>query len=165
MFSRRLCRMGPPHQSPLDCFDRANCTPRDGNGYPSPSYPPDKYPLGIRVWDKKIPIGIQMGKIYTHWVERVWVWDPKTHTRIPRYPSNSLTCGPSEYQRTKLIQCYYAQIWLFMRMFCCSQVFVVDYNMLLLNYDYMLFMTMFLVKLMCCKCGYFYPRVSIYPGG
>jgi hypothetical protein len=60
---------------------------------------------------KKIPIGIQMGKIYIHRVERVWVWDPKTHTRIPRYPSNSLTCGPLEYQRTKLIQCYYAQVW------------------------------------------------------
>jgi hypothetical protein len=51
-----------------------------------------------------------MGKFYTHRVERVWVWDPKTHTRIPRYPSNSLTCGPLEYQRTKLIRYYYAQV-------------------------------------------------------
>jgi hypothetical protein len=29
---------------------------RDGNGYPSPAYPPGKYPLNVRVWDKKIPI-------------------------------------------------------------------------------------------------------------
>jgi hypothetical protein len=49
---------------------------RDGNGYPSPAYPPSKYPLDVRVWDKKIPMGIQMGKIYTHRVERVWIWDP-----------------------------------------------------------------------------------------
>jgi hypothetical protein len=63
---------------------------RDGNGYPSPAYPPGKYPLDIQVWDKKIPMGIQMGKIYTHRVERVWVWDPKTHTRIPRYPDTHL---------------------------------------------------------------------------
>jgi hypothetical protein len=110
-------------------------------------------------------MGIQIGKIYTHRVERVWVWDPKTHTHIPRYPSNSLTCGPLEYQRTKLIRCYYAQVWSFMRMCCCSQVCVVAYNILFLNYDYMLFMTIFLLKLKCCKCGYFYPRVPIYPGG
>jgi hypothetical protein len=118
---------------------------RDGNGYPSPAYPSGKYPLDVRVWDKKIPMGIQMGKTYTHRVERVWVWvwDPKTHTRIPRYPSNSLTCGPPEYQHTKLIRCYYAQVWLFMRMYCYSQVCVVAYNMLLLNYGYMLFMTIF----------------------
>jgi hypothetical protein len=106
-----------------------------------------------------------MGKTYTHRVERVWVWDPKTHTHIPRYPSNSLTCGPLEYQHTKLIRCYYAQVWLFMRMYCCSQVCVIAYNMLLLNYGYILFMTIFLLKLMCCKCGYFYPWVPIYPGG
>jgi hypothetical protein len=31
---------------------------RDGNGYPSPAYPPGKYPLDVRVWDKKIPMGI-----------------------------------------------------------------------------------------------------------
>jgi hypothetical protein len=136
-----------------------------GNGYPLPAYPLGKYPLDVRVWDKKIPMSIQIGKIYTHRVEWVWVWDPKTHTRIPRYPSNSLICGPSEYQRTKLIRCYYAQVWLFTRMCCCSQVYVVAYNMLLLNYGYMLFMTIFLLKLMCCKCGYFYPRVPIYPSG
>jgi hypothetical protein len=60
---------------------------RDGNGYPSPAYPPGKYPLDVRVWDKKIPIGIQMGKIYTHQVERVWVWDQKL---IPIYPDTHL---------------------------------------------------------------------------
>jgi hypothetical protein len=86
-------------------------------------------------------MGIQMRKIYTHRVERVWVWDPKTHTHIPRYPSNSLTCGPLEYQRAKLIR------WLFMRMCCCSQVCVVAYNMLLLNYGYMLFMTIFFAQI------------------
>jgi hypothetical protein len=53
---------------------------RDGNGYPLSAYPPGKYPLDVRVWDKKILMGIQMGKIYTHRVERVWVWD---HTQIP----------------------------------------------------------------------------------
>jgi hypothetical protein len=78
---------------------------RDGNGYPLPAYPPGKYPLDARVWDKKIPMGIQMEKIYTHRVERVWGWDPKTHTLIPRYPSNSLTCGPPKYQRTKINNC------------------------------------------------------------
>jgi hypothetical protein len=31
---------------------------RDGNGYPSPAYPPGKYPLDVWVWDKKIPMGI-----------------------------------------------------------------------------------------------------------
>jgi hypothetical protein len=113
-------------------------TTRDGNGYPLPTYPPGNYPLDVRVWDKKIPMGTQMEKIYTHRVKRVWVWDPKTHTHIPRYPSNSLTCGPPKYQRTKLIWCYYAQVWLFTRMCYCSQVCVVAYNVLLLNYGYML---------------------------
>jgi hypothetical protein len=92
-------------------------------------------------------MGIQIRKIYTHRVERVWVWDSKTHTRIPKYPSNSLTCGPLEYQHTKLIRCYYAQVWLFMRMCCCSQVCVVAYNMLLLNYGYMLFMAIFFYQI------------------
>jgi hypothetical protein len=100
-----------------------------------------------------------------HRVERTWVWDPKTHTRIPRYPSNSLTCGPLKYQRTKLIWCYYAQVWLFMRICCCSHVCVVAYNMLLLNSLLYVVSDYFFLKLMCCKCGYFYPRVPIYPGG
>jgi hypothetical protein len=44
-----------------------------------------------------------MGKIYTHRVERVWVWDPKTHTHKPKYPSNSLTCGPLEYEQINMV--------------------------------------------------------------
>jgi hypothetical protein len=31
---------------------------KDGNGYPSPVYPAGKNPIGIRVWDKKIPMGM-----------------------------------------------------------------------------------------------------------
>jgi hypothetical protein len=63
--------VSPHARPPRSTFRRR--LDRDGNGYPSPAYPPSKYPLDIRVWDKKLPMGIQMGKIYTHRVERVWV--------------------------------------------------------------------------------------------
>jgi hypothetical protein len=31
---------------------------RDGKGYPLPTYPSGKNPLGVRVWDKKLPMGM-----------------------------------------------------------------------------------------------------------
>jgi hypothetical protein len=40
----------------------ANHRGRDGNGYPSPVYPPGKYPLNVWVWDKKNTHGYTNGK-------------------------------------------------------------------------------------------------------
>ena len=31
---------------------------RDGNGYPLPTYPAGKNPIRVRVWDKKLSMGI-----------------------------------------------------------------------------------------------------------
>jgi hypothetical protein len=72
-------------------FAPAHVGCRDGNGYPWPMYPAGKYPIGVRVWDKIIPMDTQMRKFSTHRVERVRVWDGRTHTHLPMYLSKCMT--------------------------------------------------------------------------
>jgi hypothetical protein len=57
---------------------------------PITAYPSGKKLIYVWVYDNKLPMGMKIEKLHTYREYRVWVWDYRTHTRIPILPSNIL---------------------------------------------------------------------------